>query len=100
MSKADRTRELVNGRLTLVRGSTGRGVDHGHSLSPGGIDAQNRPFSGTTTDIDSFTAGLGGLLPSGLTYDLGSDFSDSTGTAPTGPFENTGGSVAVQLRQP
>src|SRR5437879_5992835 len=33
--------------------------------SPGGIDAQNRPFSGTTSHSDSFTAGLGARLPSG-----------------------------------
>src|SRR5215213_2152368 len=38
----------------------------GHSLSPGGIDEQNRPFAGTLTDRDSFEASLGGFVPTGL----------------------------------
>lgn len=76
------------------------GVSRGNSLSPGGIDDQNRPFSGTKTEKDSILGGLSGLLPTGLEYELGGDFADSHGTGPDGSFENTGGSVAVRLRQP
>ena len=76
---------------------------HSYNLSPGGIDQQNRPFPGTTTDRDGLTVGVGGLLPTGLNYELGTiggDFFRSYGTAPGGPFENAGGSVGIQLRQP
>ena len=52
-------------------------MSRGHSLSPGGIDEQNRAFSGTTTDRDRFSAGLDGLFPSGLTYELGTGFLES-----------------------
>ncbi len=31
---------------------------HSYSASPGGIDAQNRPYSGTTTEGDSYRAGV------------------------------------------
>lgn len=75
-------------------------VGHGNSLSPGGIDDQNRAYSGTKTDKDSFSAGLAGLLPTGLEYELGGDFVDSSGTSSSGPFETTGGSAAAHLRQP
>src|SRR5437660_2364616 len=61
---------------------------HNYSAAPGGIDAQNRPYSGTTTEGDSYRAGIVGLLPSGLTVNLGSDLAGRTGTGPTGPFEN------------
>src|SRR6266478_4867560 len=47
------------------------GGTHSFNLSPGGLDQQNRPFSGTTTESDAFSAGLVGLLPSGLNYSLG-----------------------------
>lgn len=76
------------------------GVSRGNSLSPGGIDDQNRPFSGTKTDKDTVFGGFTGLLPTGLEYELGGDLEDSSGTGPSGPFENTDGSVAVRLRQP
>src|SRR5438876_1159264 len=41
---------------------------HSFNLSPGGIDLQNRPFAGTSTESDSFNAGLVGILPTGLSY--------------------------------
>jgi outer membrane protein TolC len=73
---------------------------HSFNLSPGGIDVQNRPFPGTSTDSDSFNAGLMGILPTGLSYRLGGNLSDSSGTSPGGPFENSSGSASVELRQP
>ncbi len=79
-----------------LRGSAVRG----NSLSPGGIDDQNRPYSGTKTHQDSFSGRVVGLLPSGLTYDFGGDIDDANGTAPDGPFENSGGGLALRLRQP
>jgi outer membrane protein TolC len=73
---------------------------HSFNLSPGGIDLQNRPFAGTSTESDSFNAGLVGVLPTGLSYRLGGNVSDASGINPGGPFENTSGIASVELRQP
>src|SRR6266700_688345 len=54
--------------------------EHDYSLSPGGIDQQGRPFGGTSSEIDRLNTGLRGLLPWGLTYDLGGSLGDRTGT--------------------
>src|SRR3989442_7839464 len=54
--------------------------EHDYSLSPGGIDAQGRPFGGTSSEPDRLSTGLRGLLPWGLTYDLGGSLGDRTGT--------------------
>jgi outer membrane protein TolC len=78
---------------------SGGGV-HNFNLSPGGIDPQNRPFPGTSTESESINAGISGLLPSGLSYVLGGNLTDAAGVAPGGPFENTGGAASIQLRQP
>ena len=60
------------------------GGTHTFNLSPGGIDAQNRPFNGTTTESDSFEAGLTGVLPTGLNYSLGGNLADAAGIGQTG----------------
>jgi len=79
---------------------------HDFRLSPGGFDAQNRPFQGSETDANTFRVGLSGLLPTGLTYDLSGNLTDAYGTRPDalgirGRFENTDGQAgAVTLRQP
>jgi outer membrane protein TolC len=56
---------------------------HDFSLSPGGIDAQGRPFLGTESDTDTLRSGLSGLLPWGTSYSLGGTVSDQTVTRPT-----------------
>ena len=55
---------------------------HSYALSPGGLDSQSRAFSGTESDTDSFSAGIGGLLPWGLRYNLGANVSDRYGNSP------------------
>lgn len=40
------------------------------------------PFPGTTSDIDSMTAGLGGWLPTGMRYDIGHTVNEVDATAP------------------
>ena len=50
---------------------------HDFSLSPGGLDPQNRPFLGSETDANTFRAGLSGLLPFGLNYNLSGNLTDS-----------------------
>src|ERR1041385_3572366 len=54
--------------------------EHDYSLSPGGIDPQGRPFGGNSSETDRLSTGLRGLLPWGLTYDLGGSLGDRTGT--------------------
>ena len=81
-------------------------ASHGNTLSPGGIDEQNRPFNSTETDQDRVSAGVNGLLPTGLQYDLSGRFADSSGidfnatNAAQRQFENTRGEALVELRQP
>jgi outer membrane protein TolC len=80
---------------------------HNYGLSPGGLDAENRPFQGTETDSDSFSTGLSGLLPWGLNYSLVGNANDAYGNRPGAllnervTFENTTANAAIsQLRQP
>jgi outer membrane protein TolC len=56
--------------------------EHDFAQSPGGIDQQGRPFGGTETDRNLVSAGLQGLLPWGMTYNLGGNVSDAYGTRP------------------
>ncbi len=55
---------------------------HDYSRSPGGVDSQGRVFSGSEMDSDSFASGLSGMLPWGLSYNLGANVSDRWGTRP------------------
>jgi outer membrane protein len=56
--------------------------DHNYNLSPGGIDAQGRSFTGVESESDNLGSGLSGVLPWGLNYSLGVSASDQTGTRP------------------
>jgi len=70
---------------------------HDYNSTPGGIDPQGRPFSGTETDANRLSTSIAGLSPWGLTYTLGGNLTDSYGTRP----ENTAGRIGFsQLRQP
>ncbi len=55
---------------------------HSYDRSPGGRDSEGRQFSGTESETDSFSAGLSGLLPWGLSYNLGASANDRYGTQP------------------
>ncbi len=57
--------------------------NHTYNLSPGGIDEQGRPFAGTEADTDNINVGLAGMLPWGMTYNLGMSASDQTGNRPS-----------------
>lgn len=79
--------------------------DHSHALSPGGVDAQGRFYTGQESKTDRFSSSLQGLFPWGLTYNLGGTMSDRYGTQPgltnRFPFETTSGNVgALSLHQP
>jgi outer membrane protein TolC len=83
-------------------------VSHQYTESSGGIDAQGRPFGSTTQDLDTFSGGLSGLLPSGATYNIGASLLDTSGTRPNPvlltnniSFEQFSGSLGLaSLRQP
>ena len=79
--------------------------DHSYNLSPGGVDAQGRPFNGQESETERFSSSLQGLLPWGLNYNLGGTMADRYGTLPgltnRSSFETTAGNVgALNLRQP
>jgi len=61
---------------------------------------------GFTNSVDSqtksevFEAGITGVLPTGLEYNLGGDVTNVRGRDAGGQFETSSGSVSIQLRQP
>ena len=65
---------------------------HNHNRS-GGLFLTNAV---PVTEDNSFQGGIGGALPSGLTYDFFGSVRDTYGSVP----ENSGGSVGVSLTQP
>jgi outer membrane protein TolC len=57
--------------------------------------------SGSDAKVDLVSPGISGLLPSGLTYDLGGTFTHGRGSRSGGvPFENYTADVSIQLEQP
>ena len=76
--------------------------------SPGEFDPRIGVIPGTTSDTDSFNASLGGLLPTGLTYQLFGNAAETSGTRFTPaltnivglPFDSTTASTGITLRQP
>lgn len=83
----------------------GAGVSYNSNTQPGGYDAQNRPYGTAQTSTERFNLGVNGLLPTGLTYNLGSSFGDSFGSRQDVfggalPFENTSGGFSFDFTQP
>lgn len=76
------------------------GATHSSSSAPGGVDDQSRFFLGTETENDRFSAGFGGELPIGLSYDLSGSISNRRGTSAATPFENSAGSIQLSVTQP
>lgn len=73
-------------------------ANHSYDSSPGGLDSQSRAYSGTESEIDSFSAGVGGLLPWGLSYNLGASASDRYGTQP-GNFPDFSNPLTIVTNQ-
>jgi outer membrane protein TolC len=90
----------LSGSYGAYEPSLGLAASRNYSASPGGLDAQNRSYSGTTTYADNFAPGVNGLGPMGLNYNLGGLMNGSSGSSPGGPFENANGNASVQMRQP
>jgi len=81
---------------------------HTYSLSGGGLDPETKlPSPSSTTDADVFEAGIAGVAPWGLNYNLFGNINESYGeispvfltNLPT-LFDNTRGAVGVNLFQP
>ena len=76
------------------------------ALSGSGLHRSSRTDRGSTNTIDaitredSFRANIIGLLPTGLSYDIGGDIANLRGRDADGSFENTAGGAGIQLRQP
>lgn len=77
------------------------------ALSGSGLRRSSRtedvsPTNATDTinKEDSFRASIIGLLPTGLSYDIGGDIANLRGRDADGSFENTTGGASIQLRQP
>jgi outer membrane protein TolC len=56
--------------------------EHDYNETAGGLDPQGRPFGSTTSDTDKFSTAFQGLLPWGLSYDLGGSLADTYGSRP------------------
>jgi outer membrane protein TolC len=58
------------------------------------------PRPGSESEADSIIAGMGGLLPWGMTYDLNGNMTDSYGSSSGASFETTRGQAGLTLSQP
>jgi outer membrane protein len=80
----------------------------GGSTQPSRFVPETGLIPGSTTDTDSFQAGLRGLTPWGLNYNLRGELSESTGTSFTQiggvitgfPVDQTQGRLVANLAQP
>jgi outer membrane protein TolC len=73
---------------------------HFYSASPGGIDEQDRFYSGTASERDRYRAGVSAFLPTGLRLQLGGDLGASDSVTASESFEHASGGASIQLRQP
>ncbi len=81
------------------------GGQHNNSLSPGGYDEQlGLRYGGSKSESDSFSASLGGVLPTGLSYSLSGNTAETYGfnSGATGlfPYDNSTASAGITLTQP
>lgn len=60
-------------------------IEHSFNQSPGGVDAQGRPYTGRELESDNYRVGFGGMMPWGLNYSLGMGMSDQTISTPGRP---------------
>lgn len=74
---------------------------HSYTKSPGGFDPEGRPLPAPITETDRFTTGLLGRIPSGMSYSITGDATDSTFSFPAGfSSDNVNGGVTLSARQP
>jgi outer membrane protein TolC len=78
----------------------GMSATRNYTESPGGFDSLNRPYPGTTSYEDSFVPGITGILPTGLSYNIGGTLNGTTGSSASGPFITDSGQASVNATQP
>ena len=71
-----------------------------HRATPGGLDEYNRPIPPSQSRNSFLSAGLSGLLPTGLQYSISATMGDSEFTSGFIRRDNASGSVGIQLSQP
>lgn len=74
-----------------------------YTTSPGGVDDQGRPFFGTQEDSSDISAGLTGIVPTGLSYSLSGSLSDREILSQNPllpPFGNANAFTGITLTQP
>jgi outer membrane protein TolC len=89
------------------------GADYDHSEDPGGFDPVAGQYPNRINNSAALSAGVSGLLPSGMTYNISAGVSDAYGTSSSPitigtntffvsrPYENTRGQVLIgDFRQP
>ncbi len=82
--------------------------EHGYSLSGGGVNQTGLQLPGSSIDSDSFSTGLSGLTPWGMTYGLQGSIAEYYGGRSTTisnrlvtfPNDDTRGSASLTLTQP
>jgi len=52
------------------------------------------------SDANSFNSGVGGMLPSGLKYNLSGNVGETYGSSAGSPFDSTSGNIGITLDQP
>lgn len=72
---------------------------HSYNVSGGGLDQNQLVIPPSTSDQNSFRAGVVGTLPTGLSYNFSGSLAEKYGTAP-GPFDNSSGLASISLTQP
>ncbi len=82
---------------------------HNYNRTGGGLDSNQRLIPPSDSESDQFSAGLGGLLPWGMTYDLSGraantqgerGFLDTNTNLIFQPFEESQGFVQARVTQP
>jgi len=85
------------------------GGQHNNTQTGGGLDSDQRIIPPSNSESDSFSAGVGGLLPWGMRYDLTGRAANTSGQrgylGTNGnilfdPFENSQGNVQASITQP
>src|SRR5207248_57154 len=66
------------------------GAEHQFRRQPGSVDSNGRAIPGLELESDNFDSGFQGLLPWGLTYNLGITLSDQTTTHPANIISSGG----------
>ena len=96
----------LNGLYGAYEPSYSFGATYNKNSSFGGVDAQGRPYGQNTEETESYSSGISGVLPTGLSYNLGGTLTKQTAGKPynyaiidTNPVPATTNFFSVPIRQ-